>query len=97
MPTVRLHMTSALSAPELMAVLTDFTSARPNVWPSIDADHFEVCFPSNGAGSCKRSWFLRMVCGGEVYIRWTSAMAAANCVGASCGTLCPMPSSTRCW
>jgi hypothetical protein len=42
MPTVRLHMTSALSAPELMAVLTDFTSARPNVWPSIDADHFEV-------------------------------------------------------
>jgi hypothetical protein len=42
MPTVRLHMTSALSAPELMAVLTDFSSARPNVWPSIDADHFEV-------------------------------------------------------
>ncbi len=32
MPTVRLHMTSALSAPELMAVLTDFSPARPNVW-----------------------------------------------------------------
>jgi hypothetical protein len=42
MPTVRLHMTSALSAPELIAVLTDFSSARPKVWPTIDADHFEV-------------------------------------------------------
>lgn len=42
MPTVRLHMTSSLTAPELMAVLTDFTSSRPNLWPSIDADHFEV-------------------------------------------------------
>jgi hypothetical protein len=42
MPTVRLHMMSALSAPELMAVLTDFTSARPALWPSVDADHFEV-------------------------------------------------------
>jgi hypothetical protein len=41
-PTVRLHMTSALTAPELMAVLTDFSSARPNLWPTIDADHFEV-------------------------------------------------------
>ena len=38
MPTVRLHMTSALSAPELMAVLTDFSPARPNVWPTIDND-----------------------------------------------------------
>ena len=26
-------MTSALSAPELMAVLTDFSPARPNVGP----------------------------------------------------------------
>jgi len=42
MPTVRLHMTSALSAPELMAVLTDFSLARPNAWPTIDNDHFEV-------------------------------------------------------
>ena len=42
MPTVRLHMTSELSAPELMAVLTDFSPARPNVWPTIDNDHFEV-------------------------------------------------------
>lgn len=42
MPTVRLHMTSALSAPELMAVLTDFSPARPEVWPTIDADHYEV-------------------------------------------------------
>jgi YD repeat-containing protein len=42
MPTVRLHMTSKLSAPQLMAVLTDFSAARPTLWPTIDADHFEV-------------------------------------------------------
>lgn len=42
MPTVRLHMTSALSASELMSVLTDFSSARPTAWPTIDADHFRV-------------------------------------------------------
>lgn len=42
MPTVRVQMTSVLTAPELMAVLTDFTPARPAVWPTIDADHFEV-------------------------------------------------------
>jgi hypothetical protein len=42
MPTIRLHMTSTLSAPELMAVLTDFSPARPRLWPTIDADHFRV-------------------------------------------------------
>ena len=42
MPTIRLHLTSALSAPQLMAVLTDFTPARSAVWPTIDADHFQV-------------------------------------------------------
>lgn len=42
MPTVRLHMTSSLTAPQLMAALTDFSSARPAAWPTIDADHFEV-------------------------------------------------------
>jgi hypothetical protein len=42
MPTVRLHMTSSLSAPELMAVLTDFSPARPSRWSTIDADHFQV-------------------------------------------------------
>ena len=42
MPTVRLQMTSTLSAQELMAVLTDFSSARPDRWPTVDADHFEV-------------------------------------------------------
>jgi hypothetical protein len=35
-------MTSVLSAPELMAVLTDFSPVRPDVWPTIDADHYEV-------------------------------------------------------
>jgi hypothetical protein len=42
MPTVRLHMTSGLSAPQVMAVLTDFSAARPTLWPTIDAEHFEV-------------------------------------------------------
>ena len=42
MATVRLHMTSALSVPELMAVVTDFSPVRPNVWPTIDNYHFEV-------------------------------------------------------
>ncbi|GAA4849594.1 hypothetical protein GCM10023221_31330 [Luteimicrobium xylanilyticum] len=42
MTTVRFHLTSALSATELMEILTDFSSARPDAWPSIDADHFEV-------------------------------------------------------
>jgi hypothetical protein len=42
MPTVRLQMTSRLSAPELMSVLTDFSAARPATWPTIDADHFHV-------------------------------------------------------
>jgi hypothetical protein len=42
MSTIRLNMTSTLSAPELMAVLTDFSAARPKQWPTIDADHFEV-------------------------------------------------------
>ena len=42
MPTVEFHMTSSLSAPELMAILTDFSPARPRQWPTIDADHFTV-------------------------------------------------------
>lgn len=42
MPTVRLQMTSALSAPDLMAVLTDFSPARPAMWTTIDAGHYEV-------------------------------------------------------
>jgi hypothetical protein len=35
-------MTSALGAPELVAVLTDFSPARPSVWPAIDEDNFDV-------------------------------------------------------
>ncbi|MGC5165457.1 hypothetical protein [Luteimicrobium sp. DT211] len=42
MTTVRFHLTSPLSVPELMAILTDFSPARPDAWPTIDADHFEV-------------------------------------------------------
>ena len=42
MSTVRLHMVSTLSPPQLAAVLTDFSSARPSAWPTIDAAHFQV-------------------------------------------------------
>jgi hypothetical protein len=42
MTTVRLTMTSTLSPSELMSVLTDFTASRPDVWSTVDADHFEV-------------------------------------------------------
>jgi hypothetical protein len=42
MTTVRFHLVSPLSAPELMEILTDFSSARPDAWPTIDAEHFEV-------------------------------------------------------
>jgi hypothetical protein len=42
MTTVSLHMTSTLTAPQLIAVLTDFTPSRPTVWPTIDAAHFQV-------------------------------------------------------
>jgi hypothetical protein len=42
MTVVRFHLISPLSIPEAMAVLTDFSPARPEAWPTIDADHFEV-------------------------------------------------------
>lgn len=42
MPVVRFHLTSSLSAPELVRVLTDFSPARAEVWPAIDADHLVV-------------------------------------------------------
>ncbi len=42
MTTIRIQMTSRLSAAELMSVLTDFSSTRPALWSTIDADHFSV-------------------------------------------------------
>ena len=42
MPTVRFHLMSTLTAPELIAVLTDFSPSRAERWPTIDAEHFEV-------------------------------------------------------
>jgi len=42
MSVTRLSMTSALTAAELMAVLTDFGPTRPQQWPTIDAEHFQV-------------------------------------------------------
>lgn len=42
MTVARFHLVSSLGVPELMDVLTDFGPTRPESWPTIDADHFEV-------------------------------------------------------
>ncbi|CAM4462408.1 hypothetical protein NONI108955_30930 [Nocardia ninae] len=42
MATVRFHLISTLPPAEVMHVLTDFGSRRPDVWPTIDAEHFIV-------------------------------------------------------
>ncbi|MRH92137.1 hypothetical protein GFY24_32660 [Nocardia sp. SYP-A9097] len=42
MATVRFHLMSTLSPAEVMHVLTDFGPRRPDVWPTIDAEHFVV-------------------------------------------------------
>ncbi|MED5811332.1 hypothetical protein VST63_03085 [Mycolicibacterium sp. 050232] len=42
MTAVRFQMTSALDPAALMDVLTDFGPTRPQRWPTIDADHFQV-------------------------------------------------------
>jgi len=42
MPTVKFDLTSTLSPAELMAVLTDFSPTRAEIWPTIDAEHLEV-------------------------------------------------------
>lgn len=42
MSTVRLHMVSTLTPPQLAAVLIDFSATRPSVWPTIDDAHFRV-------------------------------------------------------
>ncbi|WP_174186992.1 hypothetical protein [Nocardia barduliensis] len=42
MTTVRFHLQSTLTPTEVVRVLTDFGPARAEVWPSIDAEHFEI-------------------------------------------------------
>ena len=42
MPTIKFHVDSTLPADRVMAVLTDFSPARAQAWPGIDAEHFEV-------------------------------------------------------
>lgn len=42
MATVRFDFTSSLSPAQVREVLTDFGPARPDAWPSIDAEHFVV-------------------------------------------------------
>jgi hypothetical protein len=41
-PVIRFHVDSSLSPDEAFAVLTDFTHARADAWPSIDTEHFTV-------------------------------------------------------
>ncbi|WP_333776955.1 hypothetical protein [Streptomyces sp. IBSBF 3136] len=42
MTVVRFALVSRLGQKEVLEVLTDFTPARAETWPSIDAEHFEV-------------------------------------------------------
>ncbi|MFD9692969.1 hypothetical protein ACFXPX_40315 [Kitasatospora sp. NPDC059146] len=42
MAVVRFQLVSTLGAEDVLAVLTDFSPARAEAWPSIDAEHFEV-------------------------------------------------------
>lgn len=42
MPVVRFHIDSRLDAAAVMSVLTDFSPQRPQTWPTIDAEHFQV-------------------------------------------------------
>ncbi|WP_328979026.1 hypothetical protein [Streptomyces canus] len=42
MAVVRFPLVSQLGPKEVLAVLTDFGSTRAEVWPTIDAAHFEV-------------------------------------------------------
>lgn len=42
MAALHFHMKSSMSPPEVMSVLTDFSPARVDTWPSIDAEHFQV-------------------------------------------------------
>lgn len=42
MSVVSFQMTSVLDPESVMGVLTDFGPRRPELWPTIDADHFQV-------------------------------------------------------
>ncbi|MFJ6379330.1 hypothetical protein ACIQI7_04880 [Kitasatospora sp. NPDC092039] len=42
MAVVRFQLFSTLATEDVLAVLTDFTPARAETWPTIDAEHFEV-------------------------------------------------------
>lgn len=42
MTVVRFHLVSSLAPEAAMRVLTDFSPARAEAWPSIDAEHFTV-------------------------------------------------------
>ncbi|MCW8383743.1 hypothetical protein [Streptomyces justiciae] len=42
MAVVRFHLVSQLGPKDVLQVLTDFSPARAEAWPTIDAAHFEV-------------------------------------------------------
>jgi hypothetical protein len=41
-PVIRFSIDSVLDSAQAMAVLTDFGPTRPQVWPTIDDEHFQV-------------------------------------------------------
>jgi YD repeat-containing protein len=42
MTAIRFHLSSSLTPEAAMQVLTDFSPARAEAWPTIDAEHFTV-------------------------------------------------------
>jgi Polyketide cyclase / dehydrase and lipid transport len=42
MPTIHLTERAAVPPERVIAALTDFTDARPSIWPSLAPDHYEV-------------------------------------------------------
>jgi YD repeat-containing protein len=42
MTAIRFHLNSSLTPEAAMQVLTDFSPARAEAWPTIDAEHFTV-------------------------------------------------------
>ncbi|MEV7077943.1 hypothetical protein AB0N88_05280 [Streptomyces sp. NPDC093516] len=42
MAVVRITLVSQLGPKDVLGVLTDFSAARAEAWPTIDAEHFEV-------------------------------------------------------
>jgi hypothetical protein len=42
MPTIRFSVTTDVAPEKFIAALTDFTSARPKIWPNLDPERYVV-------------------------------------------------------